>query len=130
MSRTSRRASAVIASVATIGSLVGMAGPASANTDVYDSIRNGVNCDRNLTVQSLTAPDIAVNWAGKAGCVGIQTTATTVRVAWVVRSGGWFWTILRNGGTTNDRVVIEFRHPATGTVLTFRYQLGKTVISV
>jgi hypothetical protein len=130
MSRTSLRASAVIASVATLGSLLGIAGPASANDGVYDSIRNGINCDRDLRVKALTAPDIAVNWAGKAGCVGIQTTATTVRVAWVLPSGGWSYIIRRNGGTTKDRVVIVFTHTKTGTQLLFRYELGRTVITV
>jgi hypothetical protein len=130
MSRTSLRATAAVASVVTLGSLFGLAGPASANDDVYDSLPNGINCDRNLGVQSKVGPNIAVNWAGKAGCVGIETTATTVRVAWVVRNRGWQYVIVRNGGTTNDRVVIRFTHVATGTVLSFRYELGKTVISV
>jgi hypothetical protein len=130
MSRTSLRASVALASVATIGSLVGLAGPASANDDVYESLPNGVNCDRNPLVLSKMGPNIAVNWAGKAGCVGIETTATTVRVAWVVRTRGWTHIVRRNGGTTNDRVVIQFTHVETGTILMFRYELGRTVISV
>jgi hypothetical protein len=130
MSRTSRRASAVIASTAAVVSLVGLAGPASANDAIYDSLPNGINCNKNAKVLALAGPNIAVNWAGKAGCVGIETTATTVRVAWVVPSPGWRYLIRRNGGTTNDRVEIVFRHIATDTRLVFRYQLGKTDISV
>ena len=129
MARKSLRAAATLTSALTLGSLLGVVGPASAN-DVYDSLDVWVNCDKNPLVLSKVAPDIAVNWAGKAGCVGIQTTATTVRVAWIVRTRGWTSVIRRNGGTTNDRVVIEFTHVATGTKLIFRYELGKTIVSV
>ena len=129
MSRTSRRASAVIASAATVASLFGLAGPASAN-DVYDSLPDGINCFRNPLVLSKVGPNTAINWAGKAGCVGIETTTTTVRVAWVVKNRGWTYVVTRNGGTTNDRVVIKFTHVATGTTLLFRYEMGRTVISV
>ena len=52
-----------------------------------------------------------------------------MRLAWVVRSPGWTYVVKRNGGTTKDRVELLFTYTKTGTKLTFRYQLGKTVIS-
>jgi hypothetical protein len=129
MSRTTF-ASAALASAVTLGSLLGLAGPASANDDeVYASLPDGINCFRNPLVLAKVGPNIAVNWAGKAGCVGIETTTSTVRVAWVVKNRGWTYTVLRNGGTTKDRVVIQFTHVATGYQLTFRYQEGSTVIT-
>ena len=129
MSRTKLRTSAAIISAAAVASLVGVAGPASASGGTPAPIPAGINCDTNPLVLSKIGPGIAVNWAGDAGCVGIKTTATTVRLAWVVRSPGWTYVVQRNGGTTKDRVQILFTYTKTGTKLTFRYQLGKTVIS-
>jgi hypothetical protein len=128
MSRTKLRTSAAMISAAAVASLVGMAGPASASGS-DPVIPAGINCDTNPLVLSKVGPGISVNWAGDAGCVGIKTTATTVRLAWVVRSPGWTYVVKRNGGTTNDRVELLFTHTKTGTKLSFRYQLGKTVIS-
>ena len=129
MSRTKLRTSAAMISTAAVASLVGIAGPASASGGTTAPIPAGINCDTDPLVLSKIGPGIAVNWAGDAGCVGIKTTATTVRLAWVVRSPGWTYVVQRNGGTTRDRVQILFTHTRTGTKLTFRYQLGKTVVS-
>ena len=129
MSRLNFRTSVAMVSAAAAASLVGVAGPASASGGGSTVIPAGINCDTNPLVLSKVGPGIAVNWAGDAGCVGIKTTATTVRLAWVVRSPGWTYVVKRNGGTTRDRVEILFTHTRTGTKLTFRYQLGKTVVS-
>ena len=129
MSRLNFRTSVAMVSAAAAASLVGVAGPASASGGDSPVIPAGINCDTNPLVLSKIGPGIAVNWAGDAGCVGIKTTATTVRLAWVVRSPGWTYVVKRNGGTTRDRVEILFTHTKTGTKLTFRYQLGKTVVS-
>jgi hypothetical protein len=128
MIRTPLRTSAAIVSAVAVASLTGLAGPASASGGDTPAIPAGINCDTNPLVLSKVGPGIAVNWAGDAGCVGIKTTATTVRLAWVVRSPGWTYVVQRNGGTTRDRVQILFTHTKTGTKLSFRYQLGKTVI--
>jgi hypothetical protein len=129
MSRTPLRLSSAIASVATLACMMGVAGPASASGGTPTTpIPAGINCGTSPLVLSRTAPDIAVNYAGDAGCVGVRVTATTVRLAWVVLSPGWTYVVKRNGGGTNDRVELQFTHTATGTKLTFRYERGRTVI--
>src|SRR4051812_28859702 len=85
MSRTKLRTSAAMISAAAVASLVGVAGPASASGGTPAPIPAGINCDTNPLVLSKIGPGIAVNWAGDAGCVGIKTTPTPVRLA---RGGG------------------------------------------
>lgn len=126
MSRIKLRSSAAAISVAAVASLVGMAGPASAGTDV--AIPAGINCDTDSSVLSMAAPDIAVNWAGDAGCVGIRVTPSAVRLGWVVASPGWTSVVKRNGGTTRDRVELLFTHVPTGEKVSFRFQQGRTVV--
>ena len=53
------------------------------------------------TIPDVTAPDVAVNYAGDAACVGIRVTSTSVRLAWVVLAPGWSYVVKRNGGGTN-----------------------------
>ena len=62
----------------------------------------------------MTAPDVAVNYAGDAACVGIRVTSTSVRLAWVVLAPGWNYVVKRNGGGTNSRVEHQFSQASTG----------------
>src|SRR4051794_38549969 len=124
MSRTKLRTSAAMISAAAVASLVGVAGPASASGGTPAPIPAGINCDTNPLVLSKIGPGIAVNWAGDAGCVGIKTTATTVRLAWVVRSPRWTYVVQRDGGTTKDRGEILFPPTRTGPKLTPPHKPG------
>jgi hypothetical protein len=128
MSRTHLRLSSAVASALTFACLLGVTGPASASGGTPAPVPAGIDCGTSPLVLSRTAPDIAVNYAGDAGCVGIRVTSTSVRLAWVVLSPGWTYVVRKNGGGTNARVELQFTHAATGTKLGFRYERGKTVI--
>jgi hypothetical protein len=80
------------------------------------------------TIPNMTEPDVAVNYAGEAGCVGVRSTATTLRLAWVVLAPGWTYVIKSNGEGTNSRVQLQFTQTATRKRIDFRYEFGKTVI--
>jgi hypothetical protein len=81
------------------------------------------------TIPNMTEPDVAVNYAGEAGCVGVrQVDATTLRLAWVVLAPGWTYVVKSNGEGTNSRVQLEFTQTATGRKIDFRYEFGKTVV--
>lgn len=72
---------------------------------------------------------IGVNYAGAAGCVGVRSTGSTLRLAWVVLAPGWTYVVKSNGEGTNSRVQLQFTQTSTGDRVDFRYEFGKTVIS-
>jgi hypothetical protein len=80
------------------------------------------------TIPNMTEPDVGVNYAGEAGCVGVRSSAGSLRLAWVVVADGWTYVIKSNGGGTNSRVQLQFTNTATGKRIDFRYEFGKTVI--
>jgi hypothetical protein len=80
------------------------------------------------TIPNMTAPDVAVNYAGEAGCVGVRSTGSTLRLAWVVLADGWTYVVKSNGEGTNSRVQLQFTQTATRRKIDFRYEFGKTVI--
>jgi hypothetical protein len=80
------------------------------------------------TIPAMTEPDVAVNYAGEAGCVGVRSTATTLRLAWVVLAPDWTYVVKSDGGGTNSRVQLQFTQSSTGQQIDFRYAFGKTVI--
>jgi hypothetical protein len=132
MSRTPARVSAAlaIASLASVASIAGLAGPAAAqggNPPPPSPV--GIDCFTAPAVVAKTTPDIAVNYAGDAGCVGVRVTATTLRLAWVVLNPGWTYVVKSNGGTTRSRVEVLFTKASTGQKVDFRYERGKTVVS-
>src|SRR3954453_4052742 len=139
MSRTPARVSAAlaIAAITSVGSLAGLAGPAAAPPGPAPPQGGpppppspvGIDCFNDPAVVAKTTPDIAVNYAGDAGCVGVRVTATTLRLAWVVRNPGWTSVVKSNGGTTRARVEVLFTKASTGQKIDFRYQLGKTVVN-
>jgi hypothetical protein len=80
------------------------------------------------TIPNMTEPDVAVNYAGEAGCVGVRSTATSLRLAWVVLAPGWTYVVKSDGEGTNSRVQLQFTQTATRRRIDFRYEFGKTVI--
>jgi len=80
------------------------------------------------TIPNMTEPDVAVNYAGEAGCVGVRSSGSTLRLAWVVLAPGWTYVVKSNGEGTNSRVQLQFTQTATGKRIDFRYEFGKTVI--
>jgi outer membrane biosynthesis protein TonB len=86
------------------------------------------DCLADPAVVAMTTPDLAVNYAGDAGCVAVLVTPGTNRLAWVVPAAGWSYEVERNGGSTNDRVELRFTKAETGDKIDFRYELGKTSI--
>ena len=86
------------------------------------------DCLTDPAVVAMTTPDMAVNYAGDAGCVAVLVTPGTNRLAWVVPAAGWSYEVERNGGSTNDRVELRFTQTDTGDKIDFRYELGKTSI--
>src|SRR5688572_12104026 len=106
MSRTSLRATSAIISAVTVASLLGITGPASAK-DEPAAPAVALDCFGDFgdsTIPDMTAPDVAVNYAGDAACVGVRVTSTSVRLAWVVLAPGWSYVVRRNGGGTDSRV--------------------------
>jgi hypothetical protein len=131
MSRTTLRASSAIISAVTAASLLGITGPASAK-DEPAAPAVVLDCFGDFgdpTIPNMTRPNVAVNYAGDAACVGIKVTATNVRLAWVVLAPGWTYEVRRNGGGTRARVELRFTNQSTGDKLDFRYQLGRVTIS-
>ena len=115
----------------TVVSLVGVAGPASAKDEPSPSEPVLLDCFGDFgdpTIPNMTAPDVAVNYAGAAGCVGVRVTPTSVRLAWVVLAPGWRYVVKSNGGGTKARVELRFVRASTGERLDFRYQQGRTTI--
>jgi hypothetical protein len=132
MSRTSLRATSALLSAVTVAALAGIAGPASAKDAPAPSPEPVLlDCFGDFgdpTIPAMTAPDVAVNYAGDAGCVGVRVTPTSVRLAWVVLAPNWRYAVRRNGGGTQARVELRFTNTATGERLDFRYQQGRTTI--
>ena len=123
MSRTSARASAALVTVA---SLIGFAGPAMAQGGTPDPAPTTPALD--CTKVAPADPNVAINYAGDAGCVGIRVSGPGLRLAWVVVAKGWTYVVKSNGAGTNSRVELRFSNRATGQKVTFRYERGKTVI--
>jgi hypothetical protein len=134
MSRLSRRAAAcaattVLAALALAGPAAAKGGsspaPAPAPAPVY------LDCYGDFgdpTIPNMTAPDVAVNYAGEAGCVGVRSSANALQLAWVVLAPGWTYVVKSDGTGTNSRVQLQFTQTATGRRIDFRYEFGKTVI--
>lgn len=80
------------------------------------------------TIPNMTEPDVAVSYAGNAGCVGVRQVGGQLSVAFVVVAPGWSSVVLSNGGGSNSRVQLQFTNSATGARVEFRYEFGKTVI--
>ena len=130
MSRTTLRASSAILSAVTAVSFLGITGPASAK-DEPAAPAVVLDCFGDFgdpTIPNMTRPNVAVNYAGDAACVGIKVNATSVRLAWVVLAPGWSYVVKRNGGGTNSRVELRFTQASTGDKLDFRFQRGTTTI--
>ena len=124
MSRNSVRASA-LASAVTLASLFGLAGPAVAQGGTPPPApAPALDC----TTVAPADPNVAINYAGDAGCVGIRVSGPGLRLAWVVVAKGWTYVVKSNGTGTNSRVELRFTNAATGQKVDFRYERGKTVI--
>jgi hypothetical protein len=131
MSRTYLRATSALISAVTIAALVGVAGPASAKDEPNPSEPVLLDCFGDFgdpAIPNMTAPDVAVNYAGSAGCVGVRVTPTSVRLAWVVLAPGWSYVVKSNGGGSKARVELRFLRASTGERIVFRYQQGRTTI--
>ena len=124
MSRNSVRVSALVSAV-TAASLFGFAGPAMAQGGTPPPAPSpALDC----TTVAPADPNVAINYAGDAGCVGIRISGPGLRLAWVVVAKGWTYVVKSNGAGTNSRVELRFSNRATGQKVTFRYERGKTVI--
>lgn len=124
MSRNSVRASALAAAV-TLASLFGLAGPAMAQGGTPPPApAPALDCTKVAPAD----PNVAINYAGDAGCVGIRVSGPGLRLAWVVVAKGWTYVVKSNGTGTNSRVELRFTNAATGQKVDFRYERGKTVI--
>jgi hypothetical protein len=136
--------SAVVASLSLVAAL-GLAGPAAAKgggsggsggsggatTTAPAPAPVGLDCFGDFgdpTIPNMTDPDVAVNYAGEAGCVGVRVSSTSLSLAWVVLAPGWTYTVKSNGGGTNSRVQLQFNQASTGKSIDFRFEFGKTVI--
>jgi hypothetical protein len=128
-----RRAAALVASLSLVAAL-GVAGPAAAkggSTPAPAPAPAPLDCFGDFgdpTIPNMTEPDVAVNYAGTAGCVGVRTSATSLRLAWVVLAPNWTYVVKSDGGGTNSRVQLGFTNSVTGQKLDFRFEFGKTVI--
>lgn len=132
MSRTSLRATSALISAVTVAALVGTGGPALANDEPAPTPEPVLlDCFGDFgdpTIPNMTEPDVVVNYAGDAGCVGIRVTSSSVRLAWVVLAPNWRYVVKRNGGGTRARVELRFTNNVTDERIDFRYQLGRTII--
>jgi hypothetical protein len=123
--------------VATVGltSALGLAGPAAAKggspAPAPAPAEQPLDCYGDFgdpTIPNMTAPDVAVNYAGTAGCVGVRSVGSTLRLAWVVLAPNWTYVVKSDGTGTNSRVQLQFTNSVTGQKIDFRYEFGKTVI--
>jgi hypothetical protein len=126
--------SAVIASLSLVAAL-GLAGPAAAKggapAPAPAPVAAPLDCFGDFgdpTIPNMTAPNVAVNYAGDAGCVGVLVANNTLRLAWVVLADGWTYVVKSNGAGTNSRVQLTFTQTATNRAIDFRFEFGKTVI--
>jgi hypothetical protein len=134
MPSLSRRAATLVASLSLVAAL-GFAGPAAAKGGSNPAPAPApapLDCFGDFgdpTIPNMTDPDVGVNYAGNAGCVGVRSVSSTqLRLAWVVLAPNWTYVVKSNGEGTNSRVQIAFSHAATGRRIDFRYEFGKTVI--
>ena len=121
---------AVIASLSLVAAL-GTAGSAAANNPAPQPASAPLDCFGDFgdpTIPNMTDPDVAVNYAGDAGCVGVRVGSGTLRLAWVVLADGWTYVVKSNGTGTNSRVELQFTQTATGRKIDFRFEFGKTKI--
>jgi hypothetical protein len=123
--------------VATVGltSALGLAGPAAAKAGANPAPApvqsQPLDCFGDFgdpTIPNMTDPDVGVNYAGTAGCVGVRQVNGTLRLAWVVLAPNWTYVVKSNGAGTNSRVQLQFANTMTGERIDFRYEFGKTVI--
>src|SRR4051795_3001924 len=129
MSRTSLRASAALVSAATVASLVGLAGPAMAQGGSHptpDPAPVALDCSPgNPAIAAMTDSDVAVNYAGDAGCVGVRLSDAGLKLAWVMLADGWSYDVRDNGTGTNSRVQLRFVNRAADQKVDFRFERGK-----
>ncbi len=125
------------AAIAALGlaSALGLAGPAAAKggdrAPAPAPAEQPLDCFGDFgdpTIPNMTEPDVAVNYVGTAGCVGVRQVGGTLRLAWVVLAPNWTYVVKSNGEGTNSRVQLQFTNTATGQRIDFRYEFGKTVI--
>ena len=135
MSRIPVRAASAMVAALSLASVLGLAQPASAKggTPAPTPAPAPVYLDcfgdfGDPTIPNMTAPDVAVNYAGEAGCVGVRVAGGTLRLAWVVLAPGWNYVVKSNGAGTNSRVQLQFTQAATGKSIDFRFEFGKTSI--
>jgi hypothetical protein len=132
MRRAPLRSATALAAISLI-SVIGLAEPALAKTapDAPAAAPVLLDCFGDFgdpTIPNLTEPDVAVNYAGEAGCVGIRSTGDSLQLAWVILADGWSYEVVSDGAGTNSRVHLKFTAAATNQNVDFRYEFGKTVI--
>jgi hypothetical protein len=131
MPRRSHRVATLVASLSLVAAL-GVAGPAAAkggSSPAPAPAPAPLDCFGDPAILAMTTPDVAVNYAGSAGCVGVRSVSSTqLRLAWVVLAPNWTYVVKSNGEGTNSRVQLQFTNSVTGDKLDFRYEFGKTVI--
>jgi hypothetical protein len=138
MTALRRLTTASVVAALGLGTALGLAGPAnakgggSAPAPAPAPAEQPLDCYGDFgdpTIPDMTDPDVAVNYAGTAGCVGVRTVnGTTLRLAWVVLAPNWTYVVKSNGEGTNSRVQLQFTNTITGQKIDFRYEFGKTVI--
>jgi hypothetical protein len=137
MPRLPRRATAaLVAPLCLVGALA-LAGPAAAKggtpapAPAPAPAAAPLDCFGDFgdpTIPNMTAPDVAVNYAGDAGCVGVRVSETGLRLAWVVLADGWTYVVKSDGTGSSGRVQLQFTQTATRRTIDFRFEAGKTVI--
>jgi hypothetical protein len=132
MRRILPRAAATFAAGMTLVSVVGLAQPAMAKpVDLNAPAPVLLDCFGDFgdpTIPNMTEPDVAVNYAGEAGCVGVRVSATSQQLAWVVLADGWSYTVKSDGGGTASKVFLQFANDTTNQKINFRFEFGKVVI--
>jgi len=82
----------------------------------------------NPAIAAIADPDVAVNYAGDAGCVGVRLSDAGLKLAWVMLADGWSYDVKDNGTGTNSRVQLRFVNRTAAQNVDFRFERGKTVI--
>jgi|GEM_PF-2040188 hypothetical protein len=134
MPRLTRRATSAIVASFSLIAVLGLAGPAAAQGGTPAPPAPApvfLDCFGDFgdpTIPNMTEPDVAVNYAGDAGCVGVRVADGSLRLAWVVLADGWTYVVKSNGTGTLSRVQLQFTQTATGRKIDFRFEFGKTSI--